>query len=896
MNLLYLKDRLILSLFVFGFFYGVKAQDIKLTGVIKDSLQVLPNSNVLAIPVSEDTKMTFGVSNQKGEYELKLQANSSYNLKISYLGYQPIEVSLKTSTQSIEKDFILTAIANKLDEVVLNYKIPLVVKEDTLIYSVESFTDGKERKLREVLKKLPGVAVDKSGNVTVRGKQVTKVLVEGKTFFTGDRKLAVNNIPADAVDQVYVLDNYSEIPMLKGLQDSNEMAMDIKLKEDKKKFMFGDIEMGGGVKDRYVVHPNLFYYSPKTNLNAIVDINNTGIKNFTFRDYINFEAGYANLMETRGSPSNLYSSEFARYLNNTDYNKNKNKFGALNIRHSFSNKTDMNAYVLVSDAYTRTQNLLVNEYTIDNQFEEIRDQSSAVENSFLLGKFTLDYEPGFKEDLQLNSTVKLANSNLHGVISTENPFQNNSIISRSDISEIDFNHEVGYTRKLSKDHTGMLQANINYNQSDPENNWLTNREILRGVLPLDEDSLYNIFQDKKIQKINFNAIVKDYWELNNSNHIYTTLGMNFEHNSFRLSEYQLLGSGERNDFSNSGFGNDLTHNFSDVFVGMEYKFRHGIYTFKPALFYHYHNWQTYQSTGINSQKGLLLPQFYFKADINNSEKLNFSYKLNAQLPSTSQLAANSTLSGFNSVFKGNPMLQNSLYHSYVLSYYKFSLYKNVLINAHVSYNKKERSLKNQSILSGIEQYSTLVMFNNPENNLNISGTIRKKINNLRYNLRLSHYYNEFYQLVNNLSFKNISNKTSLKGSVTTFFNDLWPEIEIGYSRDFTSYNANSQKSNFTTDDFFVELEYDFLKDFKLTADYSYVNYQNKSTETRNIFDLGNASLFYQKEDSPWGFEISVTNVFNVQYKQSNSFSDFMISDSRTFIMPRIIMLKVIFKL
>src|SRR5690606_27359114 len=139
----------------------------------------------------------------------------------------------------------------------------------------------------------------------------------------------------------------------------------------------------------------------------------------------------------------------------------------------------------------------------------------------------LDYEPGFKEDLQLNSTVKLANSNLHGVISTENPFQNNSIISRSDISEIDFNHEVGYTRKLSKDHTGMLQANINYNQSDPENNWLTNREILGGVLPQDEDSHNTIFQNKKIHKIKFKVIVKDYKELNNSNHILTNLEMTF---------------------------------------------------------------------------------------------------------------------------------------------------------------------------------------------------------------------------------------------------------------------------------------------------------------------------------------------------------------------------------
>ena len=103
----------------------------------------------------------------------------------------------------------------------------------------------------------------------VRGKKVTRVLVENKTFFTGNSKLAVNNIPADAVDKVEVLDNYNEVAMLKGLQDSEDMAMNILLKEDKKKFVFGDIEVGAGIKDRYLLHPNLFYYSPDTNINFI---------------------------------------------------------------------------------------------------------------------------------------------------------------------------------------------------------------------------------------------------------------------------------------------------------------------------------------------------------------------------------------------------------------------------------------------------------------------------------------------------------------------------------------------------------------------------------------------------------------------------------------------------
>ena len=157
---------------------------------------------------------------------------------ISYIGYSKLVFSFIAKLDTT-KNVVLKLATNQLDEVILSYKIPIEVKEDTIIYTVDAFRSGKERKLRELLKKLPAIKVDRTGNVTAQGKKITKVLVDGKTFFTGNSKLAVDNIPAAVVDKIEILDNYNEISFLKGLQDTDAMALNIHLKEDKKKFVWG---------------------------------------------------------------------------------------------------------------------------------------------------------------------------------------------------------------------------------------------------------------------------------------------------------------------------------------------------------------------------------------------------------------------------------------------------------------------------------------------------------------------------------------------------------------------------------------------------------------------------------------------------------------------------------
>ncbi len=893
------KYKVILTLCFFsGVIFISQGQQFLVQGKITDSLEnPLPYANILAMPKADGQSMKFAITENNGTYKLNLVKNQIYELTISYLGYKSQTLLVTTSGQNLVKNFVLKENPDQLDEVNITYTPPITVKKDTIVYDINRFVTGEERKLRDALKKLPGVEVDRDGNVKVNGKQVTKLLVENKTFFTGNSKLAVNNIPADAVDKVEVLDNYNEVAMLKGLQDSEDMAMNILLKEDKKKFVFGDIEIGGGIENRYLLHPNLFYYSPKTNVNFIGDLNNIGVKSFSLQDYLEFEGGFGKLLDDASSYFSLFRSDFVQYLNNNDFVDNTNQFGALNIRQSVTGSTDISGYVIASNSKTETLSNTLNIYqNITDPFIEDRTVNGQLKNFFTIGKFTVDYDPSYKEDFAYNAFVKVTNNDSKGLITTINPNQDNTINTLTDVVALNLKQNVNYSRKLSKAHTATLEATYTFQNDKPQTEWLTNQQVLQGLIPLEADEMFNILQTKKSRSHSFNAIIKDYWVLNNSNHLYTSIGLNTSFNDFFSEDLQLLSDGTQNNFSSTGFGNDFNYSFIDTYLGLEYKFQIGKTIFKPALFYHNYLWRTKQfEVKETFNKNLFLPQFTTKIEFNDSEKLNFRYRLNARFPSINQLANNFILSSFSGVYRGNNRLENQLYHTVSLSYHKFSLFRNLNFNLSTGFNKRIESIKSITELNGIESFNTAIMFDRPEHNWNVSGRISKKIRKIRYNLKSRFNYSDFYQLLNEGINLNISKSVSATISVETFFKE-YPNLEIGYTKDFSNYKANGTENIFENDRFEAILEYDFLNDFIFKADYTFDNYNNKSQDLINTFDTANASLFYQKEDSPWGFEISATNIFDVRFKQQNSFNAFVVSDNRTFVLPRIMMFKLSYKL
>ncbi len=139
---------------------GVSSGQIKLTGVVKDSIgEPLEMANVIAIDTVAKTISSFGFSDGKGNYKLDLQRNKVYNIKISFVGFKTISEFLKTGTTDVKKNYTMYE-DNMLDGISIVSKMPVTVKGDTIVYNADSFKNGTERKLEDVLKKLPGVEIN----------------------------------------------------------------------------------------------------------------------------------------------------------------------------------------------------------------------------------------------------------------------------------------------------------------------------------------------------------------------------------------------------------------------------------------------------------------------------------------------------------------------------------------------------------------------------------------------------------------------------------------------------------------------------------------------------------------------------------------------------------------
>ncbi|WP_435253833.1 carboxypeptidase-like regulatory domain-containing protein [Tenacibaculum sp. A30] len=870
------------------------AQTIVFKGVVKDSLQnSLSFANVIAKPKKATENMRFAISDEEGNYRLELKKDNNYTISVSYLGYETTSFNI-TLVENTTKHIVLKEAKNQLDEVII--ELPVTVKQDTIIYNTDKFVDGSERKLKNVLKKLPGVEVDKNGGVTVQGKKVTKLLVDGKKFFGGGTKLGVENIPADAVNKVEVIDNYNEVAFLKNISDSEDMAMNIQLKEDKKRFVFGDVEAGVnvGYDSFHKANANLFYYSPKTNVNFIGNLNNIGEKTFTFKDYMNFQGGVNAVFSGN---FNWKGGDFSQFLESSDVLSSNQRFGALNITKTVASKLDVSGYVIFSHSDTKSFNETRNEYTT---FVEDKTSKTNSNNLLGIGKLNLEYAPNTKEQWYARTQVKKSDVTKENTILSIINTDNNSIETdrNNDIWYINQNFE--WHKDQSEKHTFSAIADYTFDKNTPTANWLASnsyaKTIQNIVQPVDTtQSQLRLFQDKFTEKHYLHTVFKDFWVLNNNNHIYSTIGNTHQQEKFTSNDFQLLDDDSINEFISGGFNNSTVFKHNDFFAGVHYKFRTGIFTFKQGAYLHNYRWKVNQEESIEKSKWVLLPDFLLKIEFNKSKKIELNYNLKTNFSNASQLANRFYLQSYNSVFKGNPNLENELYHSARLRYRRFSLYRGLMLHASANYTKKVNGYRNAVSFDGVNRFLTTQLFENPSEDWNIRGSLRKRIKKIRYNFIGSYNNSKYLQSINGVFVNNKNTNYSMELGAETLF-DKFPAIEIGYKRTIGNYTSSNSVSKFITNEPFVTIDYDFLKSFIFNFDYTHYDYQNKALGAKNNYNVANATLSYQKEDSPWLFKFTAQNLFNTTFKQSNSFSDYLISDTKTHIMPRVMLFSIGYKL
>lgn len=884
---------MIKSKLFFTFFLAVSinflfAQTITLQGRVSDSLNNnLSYANIVVKPTMDKDNVKFTTSDANGNYRIDLQKEITYEISVYYLGFETFKQHFKSSKNDI-LNFSLKTNPTVLKEVEINFELPIVIIGDTTTYAVDAFNKGSERKLKDVLGNLPGIKVEKNGTVFFQGRKVTDLLVEDKEFFNGGTKLGVENIPADAVNKVQVLEDYNNISFLKGLSDEDHIALNIKLKEGKKKFVFGDLEGGKGNENYFKGGSNVFYYSPNQTINSISSLNNIGDKVFTFTDYLNFQGGVNAIFS---GDFNFQNENLNQFLE-TDQSLSRNQeFSAFNFSKTTSSKLSFSSYFILNNLSKENLTQSFNQYTT---FTENKESISDAKNFIGIGNIDIKYNSS--NDLNILSKTQIKRSKLNH---SNNIFSNtnetlNTFRNEATVKPVFINQNIEIHKKFSSDHNVSLLGNFSYTKNNQNKSWESNTNSFSTLLPIVSQSTIRLNQINKFEKQNFNFLIKHFWLLNRTNHIYSTIGYKGRKSLFFTEENQVLDNETKNLLTENEFGNDLKYKLNDLWLGIHYKFKKGVFTAKQGFQVHKYSWDVNQSTIFKKSKWVFLPNMLVGIELNRSKKVEFRYALKTSFSEGKNFSNRFYLQSYNSIFKGNENLENELYHSSNIQYRSNSLYRGLSLFANINLSKKVYGYVSEVKFNETNQFLTTVLLDNASESISFNGLVRKRINKIEFKLDGKVIKSSYLQKIDNLIMRNKSNSFSSGFGIETLFKK-YPNIETGFNKTMNQYTSQ-QETRFEVDDFYISIDYDFFEKFNFSADYSISVYHNKSIEQKNNYETMRFILSYRHKKAPWTFNIIGNNILNVKLRQTNTFRDYLISDVKEYLIPQIFMMSIEYKI
>ena len=878
------------------------SQSIRFDGFIQDGQKnPLEMANIMAVNAATKAMDSYGITNDKGKFQLTLKPNTAYIVKISYLGMKSKEIEISTKTENIVQNIVMDDVGIELEGVEIVREMPVSIKGDTIVYNADSFKSGTERKLEDVLKKLPGVEVNADGEIEVEGKKVTKLMVEGKDFFDGDTKLGVKNIPADAIDKIQVLRNYNEIGALKGLEnDQDNVAMNIRLKEGKKNFWFGDVTAGIGVAEldsRYVINPKLFYYSPKYSINLITNFNNIGELPLTAQDYFKFTGGFRNMMKKGGSNFNVSSNDIGiSLLRNNRAKEIETKFGATNFAYSPTKEWNISGFGILStsktDLETKSQTTI-----LDSGDQQNRDELTHQKNNLGLFKLSSSYKPNAKLQFDYDILTKLTKQEEDTDLLRESVVDNISDVEtiftnkKQDPTSINQNVSLYYTQ--SDKNIFALEIQHLYQDENPfyNANLRTQPFILSGYTSGQERNDLN--QDRFVKTNKIDAKLDYYYMVTPKSNINITLGNTYSYQNFNSHIFQILDNGDRNDLNNAENNNQVNYNFDDVFLGFHYKILAGKFTLTPGVSLHsYSMTNTQLSTDYSQNFVKVLPDFFALYQIKKSETLTYNFSLSNDFTDINQLAEGYVLSDYSSLFRGNRSLENATSQVHSLRYFKYNMFNFENIFANATYTRKVDAIKTEANFDGINQSSVPYNSNLADETLSGMGSYgRSFLKNYKASLNASLNWSKFNNIQNEKATTTESFTQSYTVKASTNYKNL-PNIEFGYNALINQYSG----STYYTDKPFARLDYYFLNSFSFVSEYEFYHYYNSNKSVDNEYDFLSASLIYQKKDSKWEYKISATNLLNTRYLNDDSFSQFSTRVSQYTVQPRYIIFSMKYNL
>jgi hypothetical protein len=267
-------------------------------GMVTDSLSGKPlaNATINVLDVADSSLVSFARSKETGAFEISKLNTGDFILMVTYTGFSRINKTFTISVANPLKDFgNMPMVSNSTLDGVVVVAAPVTIKGDTVEFNAGSFKVNKPNAVVEdLLKRLPGVEVDKDGNIKANGQDVKRVLVDGKEFFGTDPKLATRNLQADMVNKVQVFEKKSDQSQFTGFDDGNtEPTINLTLKADKRSGVFGRVSGGAGTEERYQANANINKFGKGEQLSFIGQANNINQQGFSLMDSLSFSGGGA---------------------------------------------------------------------------------------------------------------------------------------------------------------------------------------------------------------------------------------------------------------------------------------------------------------------------------------------------------------------------------------------------------------------------------------------------------------------------------------------------------------------------------------------------------------------------------------------------------------------------
>ena len=866
---------------------------VRFQGIISDSQgNTIMGANIIA--VEKETKILdgFGISSDTGFFRVLLKKNIDYQVKISFIGFQQIELDLNLS-EDFDKNFVLEEQAETLDEVELIYEMPVTISGDTIVYNADSFNTGTEKKLGDVLKNLPGIEVNDDGTIEVEGKEVSKITVEGKDFFDGDSKLATQNLPANAVGKVQVLRNFTEAGQLRNVTNNEDnVAINISLKTGKDKFWFGELLGGLGNDDAYLAAPKVFYYAKDFSMSFLGNSNNIGEPALSRRDLFRFGGGFNNLNAQSGTSINI-SSDGAG-ITNLQNNRAKSvdaNLGAYNFTHSPNDKWELSGFAILS----KTKNILEEKveriYSATNALEKTSDYI-VQDNEQQLYKFTTAFNPNDRLQTEYNILIKSSSDIENTELSSSSSRAGASNADNEDISVFktqkpsSINQELKAYYTLNEDHIFSFEAQHLSQDEDPFYQAIKTIQPFKSIIPMDTNqSNFNVNQFRNTHTEKIEGKLDYYYILTPKSNLNLTLGITDVNQKFNSHIFQILDNKSQNKFTQDILGNDVNFNFTDAYFSFRYRFISGIFTFDPGFTIHSYKTNNTQ-LGVKTSDSYfdIIPNFDVFMKFKDSESLRLNYRVVSQFTDVNNLAKGYVFNNYNSFFQGNPILEAAKLNNFSLNYRSINIFTFTNIFARLNYSKRTNSIQNKTVIAGTNRVSMTENSNIPRENYSAFGRIDKRFKNFRAGFNMNFNYSDFNNIVNGVSTKSINFTQFYRASLATNFKDK-PNLEIGYSYNKRMYEIGDNKNYFYTDSPFVEIDAYFGKGFVFNAEYSY-NYYRNDEVTLNEYRFLEADLSYNKEGSKWEFGVGVTNLFNDTSINRDNFNE-LFSETRSYIIqPR----------